>query len=169
MALTDLGIIVPTADTVSLRRAIAFGLENLLNKVRLQNALVPSHRSADIRGYRMHVFAWRPQTASIYIKIFQSVPGFICPAASKQILEGLAPRRLAQVEQKAAMAGIGEDIFAIALDQPFRFPASFTFVLRAFTTLEGLGRALDPNYKFASVAQPYALDLLQLQVRGRAL
>ncbi len=45
-----------------------------------------------------------------------------------------------------------------------RFPASFTFVLRAFTTLEGLGRALDPNYKFAAVAQPYALELLQLQV-----
>ena len=62
------------------------------------------------------------------------------------------------------MAGIGEDLFAIALDQPFRFPASFTFVLRAFTTLEGLGRALDPNYKFAAVAQPYALELLQLQV-----
>lgn len=48
--------------------------------------------------------------------------------------------------------------------QPFRFPASFTFVLRAFTTLEGLGRALDPEYKFAAVAQPYALELLQLQV-----
>ena len=62
------------------------------------------------------------------------------------------------------MAGIGEDLFAIALDQPFRFPASFTFVLRAFTTLEGFGRTLDPNYKFAAVAQPYALELLQLQV-----
>ena len=62
------------------------------------------------------------------------------------------------------MGAIGEDLFSIALDQPFRFPASFTFVLRAFTTLEGLGRALSPNYKFAAVAQPYALQLLQLQV-----
>ena len=26
-----------------------------------------------------------------------------------------------------------------AVDQPFRFPAAFTFVLRAFSTLEGLG------------------------------
>jgi hypothetical protein len=33
-ALTDLGIIVPTADPISLRRAIAFGLDNLLNKAR---------------------------------------------------------------------------------------------------------------------------------------
>ena len=33
-ALTELGIIVPTADPISLRRAIAFGLDNLLNKAR---------------------------------------------------------------------------------------------------------------------------------------
>lgn len=68
------------------------------------------------------------------------------------------------MEEKEAVAGVGEDLFAIALDQPFRFPASFTFVLRAFTTLEGFGRTLDPDYKFAAVAQPYALELLQLQV-----
>jgi predicted unusual protein kinase regulating ubiquinone biosynthesis (AarF/ABC1/UbiB family) len=37
---------------------------------------------------------------------------------------------------------IGEDLFAIALDQPFRFPATFTFVLRAFSTLEGLGKVM---------------------------
>jgi hypothetical protein len=34
------------------------------------------------------------------------------------------------------LQAIGEDLFAIALDQPFRFPATFTFVLRAFSTLE---------------------------------
>jgi len=70
------------------------------------------------------------------------------------------------VEQKEAVSAIGEDMFSIAIDQPFRFPASFTFVLRAFTTLEGLGRTLDPDYKFAAVAQPYALQLLQLQVKA---
>ncbi|KAI4326413.1 hypothetical protein MLD38_031731 [Melastoma candidum] len=35
-----------------------------------------------------------------------------------------------------------KDLFAVALDQPFRFPSTFTFVLRAFTTLEGIGYAL---------------------------
>ena len=75
---------------------------------------------------------------------------------------------LLQVEQKEAVSAIGEDMFSIAIDQPFRFPASFTFVLRAFTTLEGLGRTLDPDYKFAAVAQPYALQLLQLQVKKTA-
>lgn len=29
----------------------------------------------------------------------------------------------------------GEDLLAIAADQPFRFPATFTFVVRAFSGL----------------------------------
>lgn len=37
-------------------------------------------------------------------------------------------------------------------------------MLRAFSTLEGIGRALDPDYKFVAVAQPYATQLLELQV-----
>lgn len=68
-----------------------------------------------------------------------------------------------QAQQGEAVGTIGEDLFAIALDQPFRFPATFTFVLRAFATLEGIGKALDPDYKFAVVAAPYATELLNLQ------
>ncbi|KAL3133809.1 hypothetical protein ABBQ32_008284 [Trebouxia sp. C0010 RCD-2024] len=68
-----------------------------------------------------------------------------------------------QTQEQETIAAIGEDIFAVALDQPFRFPATFTFVLRAFATLEGIGRALDANYKFVAVAQPYATKLLDLQ------
>ena len=60
----------------------------------------------------------------------------------------------------------GEDLFAIAIDQPFRFPANFTFVLRAFSTLEGIGKTLNPSYKFSDVAQPYAQELLDLQNTG---
>ena len=57
-------------------------------------------------------------------------------------------------------------MFAIAVDQPFRFPANFTFVLRAFSTLEGIGKTLNPEYKFSDVAQPYAQELLDLQNTG---
>ncbi len=70
---------------------------------------------------------------------------------------------LRQTERQETIARIGEDLFAIAVDQPFRFPANFTFVLRAFSTLEGIGKTLDPGYKFSEVAQPYAKELLDLQ------
>jgi len=98
-ALTDLQVIVPTGDTISVRRAISF-----------------------------------------FIDSFER-----------------------QTQEGEALANIGEDLFAIALDQPFRFPATFTFVLRAFTTLEGIGKTLNPDYKFAAVATPYANELLNLE------
>ena len=38
-----------------------------------------------------------------------------------------------------SVSAISDDLYEIAYNQPFRFPATFTFVLRAFSTLEGLG------------------------------
>lgn len=72
--------------------------------------------------------------------------------------------------QQQTMSAIGEDLFAIALDQPFRFPSTFTFVLRAFSTLEGIGYNLDPEFSFAKIAAPYAQELLDLRQaqQGRA-
>lgn len=55
---------------------------------------------------------------------------------------------------------ISEDLYEIAYGQPFRFPATFTFVMRAFSTLEGVGKGLDPEFNFMEVAQPYAMKLM---------
>ncbi|GAB2275004.1 Protein ACTIVITY OF BC1 COMPLEX KINASE 7, chloroplastic [Dionaea muscipula] len=68
-------------------------------------------------------------------------------------------------DQQQTFAAIGEDLFAIAQDQPFRFPSTFTFVLRAFSTLEGVGYILDPDFSFVKVAAPYAQELLDLKRR----
>ncbi|GBG69347.1 hypothetical protein CBR_g4041 [Chara braunii] len=38
-------------------------------------------------------------------------------------------------KKKQRLAAIGEDLLSIAVDQPFRFPATFTFVVRAFSGL----------------------------------
>ncbi|XP_021848264.1 protein ACTIVITY OF BC1 COMPLEX KINASE 7, chloroplastic isoform X1 [Spinacia oleracea] len=70
-------------------------------------------------------------------------------------------------DQQQTLAAIGEDLFAIAQDQPFRFPSTFTFVLRAFSTLEGVGKFLDPDFSFVKIAAPYAQELLDLKERRR--
>ncbi|TAF05294.1 MAG: AarF/ABC1/UbiB kinase family protein, partial [Nostocales cyanobacterium] len=59
-----------------------------------------------------------------------------------------------------SVAAISEDLYDIAYNQPFRFPATFTFVMRAFSTLEGVGKGLDPEFNFMEVAQPYAMELI---------
>ncbi|KAL6999878.1 Protein ACTIVITY OF BC1 COMPLEX KINASE 7, chloroplastic, variant 2 [Sarracenia purpurea var. burkii] len=70
-------------------------------------------------------------------------------------------------DQQQTLAAIGEDLFAIAQDQPFRFPSTFTFVIRAFSTLEGIGYSLDPDFSFVKVAAPYAQELLDLKQQQR--
>ncbi|WP_081599334.1 ABC1 kinase family protein [Prochlorothrix hollandica] len=59
-----------------------------------------------------------------------------------------------------SITAITEDLYDIAYDRPFRFPATFTFVMRAFTSLEGVGKGLDPHFNFLEVAQPFALDIM---------
>ncbi len=59
-----------------------------------------------------------------------------------------------------SVAAISDDLYEIAYGQPFRFPATFTFVMRAFSTLEGVGKGLDPEFNFMEVAKPFAMQLM---------
>lgn len=47
-----------------------------------------------------------------------------------------------------------------AADQPFRFPAEFTFVVRAFSVLDGIGKSLDAKFDISEIAAPYARDFV---------
>ena len=68
---------------------------------------------------------------------------------------------MGQSMEKQSVAAISDDLYDIAYDQPFRFPATFTFVIRALSTLEGLGKGLDPSFNFMEVAKPYATNLME--------
>ncbi|XP_057806999.1 protein ACTIVITY OF BC1 COMPLEX KINASE 8, chloroplastic-like [Salvia miltiorrhiza] len=69
-------------------------------------------------------------------------------------------------KKKQRLAAIGEDLLAIAADQPFRFPATFTFVVRSFSVLDGIGKGLDPRFDITEIAKPYALELLRFREAG---
>ncbi len=62
--------------------------------------------------------------------------------------------------EEQSVAEISDDLYEIAYDQPFRFPATFTFVMRAFSTLEGVGKGLDPDFNFMEAAKPFATKLM---------
>ncbi len=62
--------------------------------------------------------------------------------------------------EEQSVSAITDDLYEIAFHQPFRFPATFTFVMRAFSTLEGVGKGLDPEFSFMEVAQPFAMQLM---------
>ena len=62
--------------------------------------------------------------------------------------------------ESQSVSEISDDLYEIAYGQPFRFPATFTFVMRAFSTLEGVGKGLDPEFNFMEVAKPFAMRLM---------
>jgi predicted unusual protein kinase regulating ubiquinone biosynthesis (AarF/ABC1/UbiB family) len=62
--------------------------------------------------------------------------------------------------EEQSIDAISDDLYAVAYDQPFRFPATFTFVMRAFSTLEGVGKGLDANFNFMEAAKPFAAQLM---------
>lgn len=81
--------------------------------------------------------------------------------------DGQFTKDLPKEEQKALRrkrrAELGADLFSVGNDVPFRFPPTFTFVFRAFTSLDGIGKGLDPKYDLTKLAQPYLKELVDLR------
>jgi predicted unusual protein kinase regulating ubiquinone biosynthesis (AarF/ABC1/UbiB family) len=62
--------------------------------------------------------------------------------------------------EEKSISQISDDLYELIHNQPFRFPATFTFVIRALLTIEGIGKGLDPDFNFMEVAQPFAMELM---------
>lgn len=60
--------------------------------------------------------------------------------------------RIGDVKFKELMFDLAEVIYEF----PFKIPASFTYIIRAIMTLEGIGTQVDPGFNFFEVARPYA-------------
>jgi len=69
--------------------------------------------------------------------------------------------------RKARRAQIGKDLFATQAERPFVFPPKFTFVFRALSTIDGIGKALDPGYDLSRLSQPYLRELADLRDGSR--
>jgi len=76
------------------------------------------------------------------------------------MLDHFMDKPFSNSSDEISVMAISEDLYELAYDQPFRFPATFTFVMRALTTLEGLGKSLDPEFNFLEVAKPFAEELM---------
>ncbi|MBF2002148.1 MAG: AarF/ABC1/UbiB kinase family protein [Synechococcales cyanobacterium M58_A2018_015] len=90
--------------------------------------------------------------------------GALAPAedmgAVRRSIQYMLDHFMDQPFEEQSVSAISDDLYEIAYDQPFRFPATFTFVMRAFSTLEGVGKGLDPDFNFMEVARPFAMQLM---------
>eukprot|EP00522_Entomoneis_paludosa_P000957 CAMPEP_0172472324 /NCGR_PEP_ID=MMETSP1065-20121228/68273_1 /TAXON_ID=265537 /ORGANISM="Amphiprora paludosa, Strain CCMP125" /LENGTH=749 /DNA_ID=CAMNT_0013230455 /DNA_START=74 /DNA_END=2323 /DNA_ORIENTATION=+ len=50
---------------------------------------------------------------------------------------------------------LGTDLQTLTENNSFRFPSTFTFIFRAFASVEGIGKELDPDFDIGKFAQPF--------------
>ncbi|NET04921.1 MAG: AarF/ABC1/UbiB kinase family protein [Symploca sp. SIO2B6] len=54
---------------------------------------------------------------------------------------------------------MGNELYLMFQQQPFRLPAQMTFIIKSLTTLDGIARALDPQYNLIAATQPFVKSL----------
>jgi predicted unusual protein kinase regulating ubiquinone biosynthesis (AarF/ABC1/UbiB family) len=78
----------------------------------------------------------------------------------KPMIEALMDRylslKIGQVKFRELIFDLGHVIYEF----PFHIPASFTYIIRAMMTLEGIGAMVDPDFSFFEVARPYAKQFM---------
>merc|ERR1719263_1656802 len=56
---------------------------------------------------------------------------------------------------------LGADLQALTEQQVFRFPSTFTFIFRAFASVDGIGKGLNPEFDIPKLAQPFIDELTE--------
>lgn len=74
----------------------------------------------------------------------------------------------AEIRRKRRLQ-LGADLFSLRKDVPFRFPPTFMFIFRAFTSLDGIGKGLDPKYDLVRLARPFLQELIDLKDGSSAI
>lgn len=88
--------------------------------------------------------------------------------SSGQWSNQLTKEEQASIQRKRRIQ-LANDLFTLGSDVPFKFPPTFTFVFRAFTSLDGIGKGLDPQYDLVRLAQPFLKELVDLRDGSAAL
>ena len=88
--------------------------------------------------------------------------GVLAKSADRLAVEKLARyfiRTFKNIQLGKAPANIketlGADLQALTDQQVFRFPSTFTFIFRAFASIDGIGKGLDSEYDLTKFAQPF--------------
>ena len=99
--------------------------------------------------------------------------GVLAKGADRLSVEKLARyfiRTFKDVQQGKGAANIkttlGADLQALTDQQVFRFPSTFTFIFRAFASVDGIGKGLDAEFdipKLAQVRGPCATHALPMR------
>ena len=85
--------------------------------------------------------------------------GLIEPAADMTPIKKMVSFLLREFSDKPidvrAFEQLTDEIYVMFEQQPFRLPPQMTFIIKSLTTLDGIARALDPQYNLLAASQPF--------------
>jgi predicted unusual protein kinase regulating ubiquinone biosynthesis (AarF/ABC1/UbiB family) len=89
--------------------------------------------------------------------------GLIEPVSDMKPVRGIVQFLLDEFRDKPidvkAFESIGDQVYLMFKQQPFRLPPQMTFILKSVTTLDGIARSLDPQYNLLAASQPFVKSL----------
>lgn len=89
--------------------------------------------------------------------------GLIEPVRDMQPVRNIVQFLLDEFRDKPvdvrAFEQIGDQVYLMFKQQPFRLPPQMTFILKSVTTLDGIARSLDPQYNLLAASQPFVKSL----------
>jgi predicted unusual protein kinase regulating ubiquinone biosynthesis (AarF/ABC1/UbiB family) len=89
--------------------------------------------------------------------------GLIEPVRDMQPVRNIVQFLLDEFRDKPvdvrAFEQIGDQVYLMFKQQPFRLPPQMTFIIKSVTTLDGIARSLDPQYNLLAASQPFVKSL----------
>ena len=101
--------------------------------------------------------------------------GFVDKAADTMALQKVGAFAVKNFKDQAAgrdtedvTEKVGGELQGMVDDGVIQFPSIFTFVGRAFASVDGIGRELDPNYDFRAMTEPYVGEIISERYQKEA-
>ena len=99
--------------------------------------------------------------------------GLIEPVADMTPIKKMVSFMLREFRDKpidvTAFEQLTDEMYVMFEQQPFRLPPQMTFIIKSLTTLDGIARALDPQYNLLAAAQPFLKSIALSQNKTNLL
>ncbi|KAL1528636.1 hypothetical protein AB1Y20_009974 [Prymnesium parvum] len=101
--------------------------------------------------------------------------GFVNKAADPMALQKVSMFVVKNFKDEAAgretqdvTKTVGPELQSLVDDGVIQFPSIFTFIARAFASVDGLSRGLDPEYNFRKLCEPYVSEIISERYQKEA-
>ena len=74
---------------------------------------------------------------------------------ARYFMRSFKDAQLGKKSQGGVKSTVGTDLQTLTESNVFRFPSTFTFIFRAFASVDGIGKGLDTEFDIGKLAQPF--------------